>query len=129
MKYIAISDTHGCHRQLNLPQGDVLLHAGDVCNQGNREEVADFLKWMSELDFEHKILIRGNHDFNLEKKTSLLDIEMPQGVLQLDHSGIEINKLILLLGQQKHTHTSIRFKNGRSRRSHVPLFTRRQEVK
>ncbi len=91
MKYIAISDTHGCHRQLNLPKGDVLLHAGDVCNQGNREQVADFLVWMSELDFEHKILVRGNHDFDLIKKVSLLDIEMPKGILQLDHSGIEIN--------------------------------------
>lgn len=91
MKFIAISDTHGCHRQLNLPKGDVLLHAGDVCNQGNRNQVADFLKWMSELDFKHKILIRGNHDFDLIKQVSLLDIEMPKGVLQLDHSGIEIN--------------------------------------
>ncbi|MFK7772632.1 MAG: metallophosphatase domain-containing protein [Saprospiraceae bacterium] len=91
MKFVAISDTHGCHRQLTLPKGDVLLHAGDVCNQGNREEVADFLVWMSELDFEHKILIRGNHDFDLIKQVSLLDIEMPFGVLQLDHSGIEIN--------------------------------------
>ncbi|MFK8005555.1 MAG: metallophosphatase domain-containing protein [Saprospiraceae bacterium] len=91
MKYIAISDTHGCHRQLELPKGDVLLHAGDVCNQGNQEQVADFLVWMSELDFEHKILIRGNHDFDLENQVSLLDIEMPKGVLQLDHSGFEIN--------------------------------------
>lgn len=91
LKFIAISDTHGCHRQLTLPQGDVLLHAGDVCNQGNREQVADFLEWMSELDFEHKILIRGNHDIDLKTRQSLLDLEMPKGVIQLDHSGIEIN--------------------------------------
>ena len=43
MKFVAISDTHGCHRQLILPKGDVFLHSGDVCNQGNILEVEDFL--------------------------------------------------------------------------------------
>ena len=29
-----ISDTHGAHRQLaNLPEGDVLIHAGDCCSK------------------------------------------------------------------------------------------------
>lgn len=91
MKFIAISDTHGCHRELDLPTGDVLLHAGDVCDMGNREHVADFLDWIEKLDYEHKILIRGNHDIDLSTKTSLLDMEMPIGVTQLKHSGIEIN--------------------------------------
>ena len=93
MKFIAISDTHGCHRQLNLPKGDVLLHAGDVCNQGNKEQVEDFLEWIKELDFEHKILIRGNHDIDLKTGLSLLNDEMPKGVIQLDHSGLEINNI------------------------------------
>lgn len=93
LKFIAISDTHGCHRQLNLPKGDVLLHAGDVCNQGDKNHIEDFLEWIKELDFEHKILIRGNHDINLNTKSSLLNLTMPKGVVQLDHSGIEINHI------------------------------------
>ena len=90
MKFVAISDTHGCHRQLQLPSGDVLLHSGDVCDQGNVEQVEDFLKWMSELDFSYKILIRGNHDIDLGKRISLLDQPMPKGIIQLDHSGFEV---------------------------------------
>ena len=93
LKFIAISDTHGCHRQLTLPKGDVLLHAGDVCNQGDKNHIEDFLEWIKDLDFEHKILIRGNHDIDLKTKTSLLDLEMPKGVIQLDHSGVEINDI------------------------------------
>ena len=93
MKFVAISDTHGCHRQLNLPSGDVLLHAGDVCDQGNTNQVEDFLKWLSELNFQHKIIIRGNHDIDLKKRKSLLDIEMPSGVIQLENSGIEIENI------------------------------------
>ncbi|MFK7765988.1 MAG: metallophosphatase domain-containing protein [Mariniblastus sp.] len=86
MKFVAISDTHGCHRNLDLPSGDVLLHAGDVCDRANREHVADFLVWFSELDFEHKILVRGNHDVDLTSGESLLDTEMPEGVVQLENS-------------------------------------------
>ena len=93
LKFIAISDTHGCHRQLDLPKGDILLHAGDVCNQGNKDHVEDFLEWIKDLDFEHKILIRGNHDIDLKTKNSLLNLEMPKGVIQLDHSGVEINNI------------------------------------
>ena len=56
-------------------------------------QVEDFLEWMSDLDFKYKILIRGNHDLDLEQKISLLDIPMPDGITQLDHSGIVIEDI------------------------------------
>ena len=90
MKFVAISDSHGCHRQLNLPKGDVLLHAGDVCNQGSILEVEDFLDWLSGLDFKYKIIIRGNHDIDLKTNQSLLEKELPKGIVQLKNSGILI---------------------------------------
>ena len=34
MKVIAISDTHNQHETLVLPDGDMLIHAGDVSGQG-----------------------------------------------------------------------------------------------
>ena len=90
MKFIAISDTHGCHRQLKLPTGDVLLHSGDVCNQGNVEHVEDFIDWFDSLEYKYKIFLRGNHDIQLKTRMSLVDCELPDGIIQLDHSGIEI---------------------------------------
>lgn len=93
MKFVAISDTHGCHRQLNLPKGDVLLHSGDVCDRGNRLQVEDFLDWLSGLDFQHKIFIRGNHDIDLKTKQSLLELEMPKRIIQLKNSGITIEEI------------------------------------
>lgn len=38
MQFTTISDTHGLHHQLQLPGGDLLIHAGDVCNRGTQEE-------------------------------------------------------------------------------------------
>jgi predicted phosphodiesterase len=60
MKFVAISDTHGKHQKLVLPKGDVIIHAGDVSSKGQENEVIDFLKWFSNLDFEYKIFIAGN---------------------------------------------------------------------
>ena len=57
MKIIAISDTHGKHRNVDLPQGDMLIHAGDVSSRGLEDEVLDFLDWYESLDFKYKIFI------------------------------------------------------------------------
>ena len=39
MKIVFISDTHGFHRKLALPEGDMIIHAGDVSNKGARKEI------------------------------------------------------------------------------------------
>lgn len=91
MKIITISDTHGCHRELNLPKGDMLLHAGDICNMGNKDDVNDFIEWFSELNFKYKIFIRGNHDWDLINNKSLVPEKLPDNIIYLNHSGCDIN--------------------------------------
>lgn len=36
-RFVCISDTH--NRNVKLPKGDVLIHAGDITNLGTYEEV------------------------------------------------------------------------------------------
>ncbi len=92
MKIVLISDTHGRHRQLKLPKGDMLIHAGDVTLKGRREEVADFLKWFSIQPFEHRVFIAGNHDFYFEKSSDKeINALIPQNVIYLRDSGVSIN--------------------------------------
>ena len=80
MKFVAISDTHGQHRQVtNLPKGDVLLHGGDVCNRGKVEQAQDFLDWFAGLDYELKIFISGNHDFDLKTGECLIPNKLSDG--------------------------------------------------
>jgi len=91
MKIVAISDTHGKHRQLDLPQGDMLIHAGDVSSRGLKGEVLDFLDWYKDLDFQYKIFIAGNHDFYFEKeKNSEIEKLIPSNVIYLNDSGITL---------------------------------------
>jgi Calcineurin-like phosphoesterase len=66
MRLVVIADTHGYHRQLKIPSGDVLIHAGDYSRYGNYSELEDFVCWMAGLPHKHKIFIAGNHDSCLE---------------------------------------------------------------
>lgn len=91
MKVIAISDTHGYHDLLTLPSGDVLIHAGDVSSRGSKQELQDFLQWFSDLNYEHKIFIAGNHDFFFERADSeMITSLIPDNVIYLNDSGTSI---------------------------------------
>jgi len=91
LRFVAISDTHCRHRNLTLPKGDVLLHAGDICYKGVKAEVVDFLDWFEKQKFKYKIFIAGNHDFHFEKiSTTEIEQLVPKNVVYLNDSGIEI---------------------------------------
>eukprot|EP00439_Symbiodinium_sp_Y106_P055851 s672_g7.t2 len=97
VRVVAISDTHLLHHLLpKLPQGDLLIHCGDLGYEESRSQDArefdekwqelsenfpEFLKWFecsglaaakalrwlgSESRFEHRVLVAGNHDYILE---------------------------------------------------------------
>ena len=63
MQITSISDTHGLHHQLQLPGGDLLIHAGDVCKRGTQQEAANFIDWFEKQPYAYKVFIAGNHDY------------------------------------------------------------------
>lgn len=68
MRLVCLSDTHSLHDQMSLiPDGDVLIHAGDSLGNGSLPQLDEFVRWMGALPHRHKILIAGNHDFCAEK--------------------------------------------------------------
>ena len=94
MRLVCISDTHGLHAGLVLPPGDVLIHAGDCTNRGKLEDVQDFLQWFSEVgDFQHRVLIAGNHDFAFEQSPREIRRMLPKNVSYLEDSGAKIGGL------------------------------------
>jgi len=66
-RLVCISDTHNLHEKLELPEGDVLIHAGDFSMLGHVKETIRFIRWFAEQPHKHKILIAGNHDVTLDK--------------------------------------------------------------
>ena len=70
MKIIAISDTHLWDMPEHLmPEGDVLVHAGDATYRGTVEEVQQFrddlIKHVTR--YKHIVFAPGNHDWGFEK--------------------------------------------------------------
>ena len=72
MKIILISDTHCRHREVTVPNGDILIHSGDFSGRGNPYEVEDFLEWFTSQPHTNKIFIAGNHDLSFEDKPAWL---------------------------------------------------------
>lgn len=68
MRVVCISDTHMQHETINLPHGDVLIHAGDFSSSGAESQIRDFGQWLSRQPHTHKIIIAGNHDRLMQKK-------------------------------------------------------------
>ncbi|KAK2867911.1 hypothetical protein FQN49_003351 [Arthroderma sp. PD_2] len=61
---VCISDTHNW--QPELPDGDILLHAGDLTVNGTFEELQAQLTWLSAQPHTYKILVAGEHDVLLD---------------------------------------------------------------
>ena len=91
MKIVAISDTHGLHTQVKVPDGDILIHTGDVSSQGKEFEIILFLNWFRDLPHKHKVFIAGNHDFYFER-TPVSDVNkiIPDNVIYLNDSGVTV---------------------------------------
>lgn len=69
MKIVCISDTHNCHWQMkSVPDGDLLIHAGDMTRCGALEDVRSFNEWLGTLPHRYKVCICGNHDFCFERE-------------------------------------------------------------
>ncbi|MBS1809238.1 MAG: metallophosphoesterase [Acidobacteria bacterium] len=67
-RIVAISDTHSRHQQfMDLPAGDILIHAGDATVRGELEEITEFNRWLGTLPYKHKVFVAGNHDFLFER--------------------------------------------------------------
>ncbi len=88
-RIVCISDTHDRLGRIAVPDGDILVHAGDLTGRGRPEEVRAFTDELATLPHRHKIVIAGNHDFLFERDPAraqaLLD-----GCIYLQDAAVEI---------------------------------------
>jgi len=88
MRIVLIADTHGLHRQLGVPGGDMLIHAGDFSfNSMLPSIISDFNVWLGSLPHRHKVVVPGDHEFILEEPRNRDAIT--SAILLVD-SGVEV---------------------------------------
>lgn len=72
IRIICISDTHN-NLPSQIPDGDLLIHCGDLTNNGTLSEIQVELDWLASLPHKHKIVIAGNHDSYFDPKSRRLE--------------------------------------------------------
>jgi predicted phosphodiesterase len=123
VRIVCISDTHGSHRDIQLPPGDILIHAGDFTLYGKKDTVVkkgrpipsskpfaqwestqdtiygadDFNAWLGEQAFEHKIVVLGNHEKNHDWTPSAAAVVSNATLLQDSSAKIEIRGVELVI--------------------------------
>lgn len=68
IRVVCISDTHG--QTVAVPDGDLLICAGDLSGDGTRASVQKQIGWLASLPHQHKVFVSGNHDswFDLDAR-------------------------------------------------------------
>ena len=70
MRCVAISDTHSMEARISIPDGDLLIHAGDLLGAGRLQEIELFDQFLGSLPHRHKVIIAGNHDRPFENQAA-----------------------------------------------------------
>ena len=69
IRFVCLSDTHSYERDIKeIPEGDVLIHAGDFTEIGEIESVIKLNEFLGELPHRHKVVIAGNHENLMDSK-------------------------------------------------------------
>jgi Icc-related predicted phosphoesterase len=92
VRLVLISDTHCRETFIDVPSGDILIHAGDFTINGTREEFQNVAAWLKSLPHQRKIFIAGNHDWMLSKSRAEAErLLCDRTTHYLENSGIMID--------------------------------------
>jgi len=92
VRIVAVADTHLFHGELAVPDGDVFVHAGDMCRGGDLAELRIAAGWIAGLPHRHKVIVAGNHDWAFAREPGAARA-MFGGAHYLEDSGVTIEGL------------------------------------
>ncbi|MDP1666123.1 MAG: metallophosphatase domain-containing protein [Methylobacter sp.] len=90
LRLVCMSDLHSLNYAFPVPDGDVLIIAGDICGYGSHDELKKFDDFLSGLPHKHKLLIAGNHDWPFARVDPSEAKLLVKNAIYLMDSGIEI---------------------------------------
>lgn len=94
MRLVVMSDTHGLHNGIEgLPDGDVLVYAGDFMNAGfDPEDIWSFNRWLEEQPFKNRVVCGGNHDRYFQNRPHQARALLTN-VIYLENTGVTIDNV------------------------------------
>lgn len=94
-KIVLISDTHNKLDQIDVPDGDILIHCGDATARGSPQEIERFAETFAALPHQHKLFVAGNHDWGFERNRFLCEgiLGRAGGIQYLQDSEVTVEGL------------------------------------
>lgn len=89
MRIVCVSDTHNQLDKISVPAGDILVHAGDLTGRGSMQEIGRAGKALAALPHPYKVVIAGNHDWDLQRLPAPA-IQLLGKVTYLHDRGVEV---------------------------------------
>ncbi|EXJ91234.1 hypothetical protein A1O1_04344 [Capronia coronata CBS 617.96] len=106
IRVVCLSDTHSKMPPTSIPKGDLLIHAGDLTNNGTLNSIQQSIDWLKTLQkpwpgsadgFRHIVVVAGNHDSYFDERSrSFHDTKNTRRTLDwgkihyLQHSGVTL---------------------------------------
>ncbi len=92
LKVVHVSDTHMNHWQLKMPDGDILVHTGDISGVTHMRELIDVNNWFASMEGKYReiFFVPGNHDGQFE--------DFHNAEIMLSHATVLFDKQITFDG-------------------------------
>ena len=85
---VCMADTHMFHDDWKaVPDGDVLVHAGDLTRGGSLDELAVVRDFLRKLPHAHKVVVAGNHDRAFQTEPAAARALFDEGFTYLEDAG------------------------------------------
>ena len=98
-RIFAFSDTHGRHRELQVPENvDIVICAGDAVEDNLvGDEYDDFIEWFASLPCKWKIFVPGNHEisFELDQADGIIQRMTDKGITVLEDAIEDCDGVII----------------------------------
>mmetsp|Transcript_6035 Transcript_6035/g.10420 ORF Transcript_6035/g.10420 Transcript_6035/m.10420 type:complete len:298 (-) Transcript_6035:175-1068(-) len=96
VRALVVGDTHNCHDMLEVPDGDILIHCGDLKKHGTAREMQEVNSWLEKLPHRHKVVIYGNMEQRMQRVPSVQDrARFVSAAVYLEDTPLEIAGLRL----------------------------------
>jgi Icc-related predicted phosphoesterase len=95
MRIVALADTHLHHGDLVVPDGDVLVHAGDMLQLGSLDELERAAAFFAAFPHRIKIVVAGNHEVCLQRRPAEARAMLERaGFLYLEDQAATVGGLV-----------------------------------
>jgi Icc-related predicted phosphoesterase len=95
IRFVCMSDSH-TQTPSSLPEGDILIHAGDWSNNGSTQDLIKFCDFIAKAaqKYKHVVVIAGNHDWCAEEKPQLTQEYIESaGAVYLNDEGVVLENI------------------------------------